>query len=365
MNRNTLLLAGCLTLGSLSLATVESQGQSITLPQGSPRATISQKLGITDVSVEYSRPQLNGREGQVWGQLVPYGLTKTQFGGKGEIPWRAGANENTIITFSDEVSIDGNPLAAGSYGIHMILSEEGETTVIFSENTSSWGSFWYDESEDALRVTVQAEEAPLTDVLTYDFVELGSDYGVLALSWEKLRIPIRIDVDVKNLVLASLRNELRGQAGFTAQGPLAAANYCFQNNINHEEAIGWAQQASASQPSFFAFAVEGLLKLQVEDTEGAVAAIDKSMEFANPNQVNFLAYQLLPLDPESAVGYFKKNVEDNPTNPNFYDSLGEGYRALGKEKDAIKSFRKALSMNPPANVRANAERNLRELGEDI
>ena len=237
--------------------------------------------------------------------------------------------------------------------------------MIFSENTSSWGSFWYDESEDALRVTVQAEEAPLTDVLTYDFVELGSDYGVLALSWEKLRIPIRIDVDVKNLVLASLRNELRGQAGFTAQGPLAAANYCFQNNINHEEAIGWAQQASASQPSFFAFAVEGLLKLQVEDTEGAVAAIDKSMEFANPNQVNFLAYQLLPLDPESAVGYFKKNVEDNPTNPNFYDSLGEGYRALGKEKDAIKSFRKALSMNPPANVRANAERNLRELGEDI
>ncbi|HAP59215.1 MAG TPA: hypothetical protein DCR93_06825, partial [Cytophagales bacterium] len=292
-------------------------------------------------------------------------MQQVNFGGKGMAPWRAGANENTIITLSTDVMVEGEPLAAGSYGLHMVLSEDQSVTVIFSKNTSSWGSFWYKEEEDALRVQVQAEEAPHTELLTYDWVAYAGNSATLALSWEKLRIPIQFEVDLVNTVMVNLRDEMRGQAGFSAQAQVAAANFCYQNQTHQKEGIAWAQQSGAAQPSFNAFALEGLLYAQLEQGTEAATAMDKALAYASPPQVNFLAYQLLPLNPEKAVEYFQQNVKGNPENPNFHDSLGEGYLALGQDRDAIKSFRKALALDPPQNVRENSEKNLRELGVDI
>src|ERR1700692_4776045 len=132
-----------------------AQSFVLDLPLASQRAACSQRIGVTDITINYHRPLVNDRK--VWGGLVPYGQV-----------WRAGANINTTITFSDPVTIEGNPLDKGTYGLHMIPNAD-EWTVIFSKNSTSWGAFTYDQAEDALRVAVQPQAADMHNALTYDF----------------------------------------------------------------------------------------------------------------------------------------------------------------------------------------------------
>ena len=138
---------------------------------------VTQRIGITDITINYHRPLIKGRK--VWGGLVPYGQ-----------PWRAGANENTTISFSDPVTIEGQPLAAGTYGLHMIPTET-DWTIAFSKTNTAWGSFTYDKAEDALRVTVKPAASDFHEALTYDFDDLGPDSTVVTLRWEKLAVPFR------------------------------------------------------------------------------------------------------------------------------------------------------------------------------
>jgi tetratricopeptide (TPR) repeat protein len=352
----------------LSFATLYGAAQGVTTPRPSPAAELKQTIGLTKITVHYSRPQVirngNDRTGQIWGQLVPYGFNKTSFGGQGEIPWRAGANENTIIAFTHDVRVEGKPLAAGKYGLHMAIYEDGRATVIFSENTTSWGSFWYKPEEDVLRVDVQTEEIPFTNILTYEFVDLGNDYGVLALDWEKKRIPMKIEVDLHDQVLASMRGELRGVAGFGWQGPLAAANYCLQNNINHEEALQWADMAvNNSGGSAQTLAVKAGLLMQTGEKEKAAGIAEKAAESANVNQLNQLGYVMLQGgQTDMAIKFFKLNIERNPEVANCYDSLGEAYMAAGEKEKAIEAFKTSLSKNPPPFVKANSIKNLKTLG---
>ncbi len=342
-------------------------GQPLTTPRPSPAATLSQQIGMAQVTINYSRPQViangNDRTGKIWGNLVAYGFNKINFASQGEIPWRAGANENTIITFSDNVKIEGKALKAGSYGLHMAIHEEGKATLIFSENTSSWGSFWYDEKEDALRVDVQMQDHGFTNALTYEFVEFGPNHGTLALHWEKKSIPFKISIDGHEMALAAFRDELRGVKGFGWQGPLSAANYCLQNNINHEEALSWADRAMGNTKNFQTLSVKSGLMLQMGKQEEAVPFADEASTMANVNQLNGLGYLMLQnQQTKHAVRYFKLNTEKNPKNANCYDSLGEGYMALGENEKAIESFKKSLSLNPPPFVKANSLKNLEKLG---
>lgn len=151
----------------------------------SPRAVTAQRIGKSDVTFVYHRPAVKGRE--IWGtKLVPYG-------GK-PFPWRAGANENTTVTFENDVTINGKPLAAGAYGFHTIPSE-GDWILIFNNNSTSWGSFRYKEDEDALRVTVTPEEAPHEEWLRYGFEDLSPTSATAFLRWEKVKISFTIELD--------------------------------------------------------------------------------------------------------------------------------------------------------------------------
>ncbi|MDN5205478.1 DUF2911 domain-containing protein [Fulvivirgaceae bacterium BMA10] len=348
--------------------TINLNGQGLKSPRAvSPAATLKQTIGLTEITVEYSRPRVtlngNDRSGKIWGQQVAYGFNKVGFGSGNPIPWRAGANENTIITFSNDVKIEGKDLAAGQYGLHMEIKEDGGATVIFSKNSSSWGSFFYDEKEDALRVSVTTEKVPHTEVLTYDFVDMGKDYGVLALSWEEKRIPFKVSVDIHDMVLQSFRDQLRSTAGFGPQGFTAAARYCMNENINHEEAIGWIDQALNQQKGFNGLMVKSGLLAQQGKTSEAMAMSDEAAQIANMGQLNFLGYQMLgQKQNQKAIEYFQLNVKRNPTNANVHDSLGEAYKINGDDKLAIKSLKKSLSLNPPANVKANSIKLLKELG---
>ncbi|MCX6170300.1 MAG: DUF2911 domain-containing protein [Ignavibacteriales bacterium] len=162
-------------------------------PRASLKAGVSQRIGIdTDIKIDYSRPGVKGRE--IWGKLVPYGMTPGDNYSKGKpYPWRGGANENTTIEFSKNVLVEGSKLPAGKYGVHFIPGEK-EWTVIFSKNNSNWGSFTYDEKDDALRVTVNSVKAPFQEWLEYGFDNLEATSTTAYLYWAELKVPFKISV---------------------------------------------------------------------------------------------------------------------------------------------------------------------------
>jgi len=352
----------CMLLVSVFMYT-DSQAQNITTPRvPSPAAKVSQTVGISTVTVKYSRPSVRDRE--IWGNIVPFGYNNLGFGTATAAPWRAGANENTVIIFSDDAKIEGQDLKAGTYGLHIAVKENNEATIIFSNNSSSWGSFFYDEGEDALRVDVSTEEIPMTEVLTYDFIDLDKNSTTAVLDWEKKRFPFKVSFDTDQLVIANAKDELRGTTGFSWQGALSAANYCLQNNVNLDQGLAWADQSLQQSRNFQTISVKAGLLKQKDPNADVTALFDEAAKIANINQLNALGYQLMLQHNEvnKAIEYFKMNVERNPTDANVHDSLGEAYKTAGMDKLAIKSLKKSLSLNPPPNVKANSLKLLKELG---
>ena len=352
-----------LTFLCLSMALCIASQAQLTLPQASQKAVLTQTIGITDITIEYHRPQVKDRE--VWGTLVPVYETAELTGN--QRPWRAGANQNTTISFAHDVKVEGKDLAAGTYGLHVIPTEKA-WVVAFSENTSSWGSFFYKEDEDALRVKVMPKSTHHHELLTYDVIDHSPNSATIALSWEKKQIPIKVEVDVHEIVLASMRDELRSTPGFTWQGWNTAARYCLTNNINHEEAMTWADASIQRGGGFNALSTKSGLLASLDREEEAEKLMANAMNTASNQELNTYGYTLLNQgNMDKAIKVFKLNTEKHPDDPNVFDSLGEGYVKRGADGDkklAIKAFEKSLSMNPPANVRANSLTLLKKLGVD-
>ncbi len=187
------------------------KAQLTTLPRGgNKRASVSEQIGITDVIIHYSRPGVKKRDGHIWGELIPVGFTELGYGIKKPAPWRAGANENTTIEFTTDVKIEGHDLPAGRYGF-FVAYDPSECTLIFSKNSTSWGNFFYNPEEDALRVKVKPVKTDKSvEWLKYEFADQTPSSATVQLQWEKLVIPFRIDVDVIKTQIESFRRELRG-----------------------------------------------------------------------------------------------------------------------------------------------------------
>ena len=282
-------------------------------PRVSPYSSVTQRIGLTDVTVNYHRPAVKERE--VWGKLVPYGFAPPGPVGNGKpFPWRAGANENTTISFTDDVMIEGKPLPAGTYGLHMIPAE-GDWTIAFSKNSSSWGSFFYDENEDALRVTVKPQKAEHEEWLEYGFNDLTKNSAVAYLHWEKMKVPFKVEVNTDEIAINYFKNQLRGQLGFNWQNWNQAAFYCLQNNLHLDLGIEW---------------------------------VDKSISMnENATNRNLKAYLLMAQNKkDECLAMFKENVEKYPNNWNVYDSMGEAYSKYGQKDEAIKFYKTALTMAP-------------------
>ncbi len=221
MHRTRLLVwfASILLLASLCPA----QTVMLDLPRQSQHALITQRIGLTDITVNYHRPLVNSR--QIWGKVVPYGEV-----------WRAGANENTTVTFTDPVTIEGQPLDKGTYGLHMIPGEN-QWTVIFSKMSTAWGSFSYKQDEDALRVTVKPQTAEFHDALTYDFDDVKPDSTVVTLRWDKVAVPFKVAVKLNDTVDARIHEELRGLNQYYWESWDDVATYYLTNKINLDEAL--------------------------------------------------------------------------------------------------------------------------------
>jgi tetratricopeptide (TPR) repeat protein len=340
----------------------------LNLPRNSQRGSVSQQIGISEISIQYSRPAVNQRE--IWGKLVPYGMNNLGFGTATSSPWRAGADENTTIEFSDDVKIEGKDLAAGKYGLHMIIGENGRATIIFSRNHTAWGSYFYEPSEDALRVEVDTKTIPHTEFLTYNFPDIDSNGATVALNWEKKQVPFKIAFDVSAIVMADIRQKLQGEAGFQRQNWEQAANFSLNNGGDLNEALGWINSATEGQffstKTFNNMAIKARILQKMGQKAEVLAMVPEMAGMANTNEMNNLGYMLLNMgENDMALKYFKINAKNNPTNANVFDSLGEAYKIMGDRKNAIKNLKKSLSLNPPAGVKANSEKLLKELGESV
>ena len=320
-----------LAVSLLSAAAALAQPAPLTLPQASPKSSISQMVGLTEIAITYHRPAVNKRT--VWGDLVPY-----------DEVWRAGANENTTISFSTPVTVNGKPLAAGTYGLHMIPTK-GDWTIAFSTVNTAWGSFSYDEKEDALRVTATPKAAEFEERLSFRFDDPTEKSVTVAMNWEKVEVPFTVEVDTPSVVVASLRNQLRGLPRFGWQGWNGAAAYAMRNKVNLDEALTWVDRSISMQENFTNLRTKAGILEAKGDTKTAAELRDKAMKIATEADINQYGYQLLGAGKtDEAIEIFRKNVKDHPKSWNTYDSLAEAYERKGDKKLAAENYRKAQSM---------------------
>jgi tetratricopeptide (TPR) repeat protein len=346
----------------LTIIPFGATSQQITTPRTpSPAASVEQKIGISTVTVKYSRPSVKGRE--VWGKLVPYGWNVQSFGTGNSAPWRAGANENTIIKLSHAAQIEGKMVPAGEYGLFFVINQDNTGEVILSKDNRSWGSFFYDPKQDQLKSGIQIRSVPQTELLTYDFINTTKNSADLVLNWDKKQFPVKIEFAVDDIVMANAVEELKGPTGFNWQGFSSAANYALQNKINYEQALVWIDNAIAQNNSFTTLNIKSNILKETGKTAEADKIMSDAIAIATEIELNQYGYQLMGAGQhDKAIEIFILNTKRNPKSANTWDSLGEGYATRGDKKNAIINFKKSLSMNPPANVKANSEKFLKELG---
>jgi len=320
---------------------------SLELPRISPKAVISQRIGITDISIEYSRPSLKGRK-LLGSNIIPYDRV-----------WRAGANECTNISFSHDIEIEGKPLKSGNYGLFMIPHQNNEWTIIFSKHNNGWGSFTYDKSEDALRVKVESSENKNSvEGLKYEFTNIERDQVELALLWGEVKVSFAIHIEVDMIVLQQIRRDLKSTAGTGGNWVSwnQAASYIIENNIkeNFQEAKKWLEQSIARDGNFVNL-------MNLSKLEGLLGNVDVSNEFkekafnkATPRELRGYSFRLMgrpkfDKNREEAFRILQLGLKNNPDNMLSYGSLADWYATKAvltkKEKaTAIQYYKKAKEL---------------------
>jgi hypothetical protein len=317
------------------------QAQLTALPDGgNHRASVSEGIGITDVTIHYNRPHVKGREGHIWGELIPVGFIDQGFGPSKAAPWRAGANENTTIEFSTDVMIEGQLLPAGKYGF-FVAYDPNECTVIFSKNSTSWGSFFYRADEDVLRVKVKPIPADKSvEWLKYEFTDETPNSATVKLQWEKLIIPFKIEVDVVATQIASFKKELRSQKGFVWESWNQAALFCAQHKTNLEEALLWTDTATSvdfgGSQIFDAWSTKAVVLDSLGRTAEADQAMQKALPFGDKNELYFYARTLTTHNQgQKALEIFKMDYDKHPDEFLTNAGMARGYSAVGDYKKAL------------------------------
>jgi hypothetical protein len=320
---------------------IPAQSQ-ITLPaDANKKASVSEDIGITTVKVNYSRPEVKGREGKIWGQVVHYGFADLHYGTSKAAPWRAGANENTTIEFSTDVLVEGKPLPAGKYGFFIGMAPE-KATLVFSKFNTAWGSFYYDPKDDALRVDVPVKKlAESVERLKYEFDGQTDSSAVLSLQWEKVKIPFTISVDLQKLQIEAFRREVNSGMFYRYwQNMQTAANYCLVRNVNLEEALSWAERSVNTyfgEANFLTLSTYAGLLEKFDRKKEADSLMKKALPMGTPMQLLIYGSNLNKMKKhQEAFEIFKANYDKNPNED--YTRLGMvmGYYFLNNKQEALK-----------------------------
>lgn len=354
-----------------------AQHPGLTLPPSgnNQKASVTQYIGPVQVTVEYSSPAVHGpggqdRRGQIWGKLVPYGMTNLGFGNGKPGPWRAGANENTVFAVSHDVNVEGKALAAGRYGLHMIAGPE-EWTLIFSKNSSSWGSFFYEESDDALRVNVKPRKHEYREWLTYEFTARRPEEATAELQWEDLAVPWTIQAPGVNAIyLSRLRQELGSVPGFDSKGYVTAAQFCAQTGTDLEQGLKWAEAAIGmpfiGETNFNTLSTKALLLSKTGREAEAKPVMQAALRHptATVLQIHQAGRQLLADKKNAeALEVFQINAERYGDAWPVHVGLARGYAAAGDAQKALEHAKKALAQAPDELNRRNLEAMVKALQE--
>lgn len=329
-------------------------------------ATVSQGIGPVTVTISYNSPNVQApdgtdRTGHIWGELVPYGFVDLGAGFSRQAPWRAGANENTTITFSHPVKINGQAIDAGTYGLFLDVEKDGPWNWIFSKNSSGWGAYHYDAKEDVLRTPTTPTDAPFTEWLSYGFEDRQPTATTTYLQWEKKHIPMKIEVpDANEIYYTQMSNELRGNLGFDYNSLVTAATFCAQNKIHLDQALVWADAAISGafvgREEFSTLQAKATVLRAMNRTADAEAVMSKAINHPTANIQGIHQYGrslLAEGQSQKAFDVFKLNRDRHPEDKfTTFVGLARGYTALGDKKNAIKNWETAIK-NLPENQTGN------------
>jgi len=305
---------------------------NVTYPENSKMAEVSNTIGITEIRIKYHRPGAKNRV--VFGELIPYNKI-----------WRAGANESTTISFQDSVTVNGNKMAPGIYGIHMIPGVD-EWTIIFSTNHNQWGSFYYDESEDALRINVVPRSAPHQELLKYDFENIANNSLEVELKWGVTKVSFEVEVDEVSTTLAVMRDELRTLPRFRWHGNREAAMYCWIKDVNYVEATDWIDRSIRLDKNFKNLYIKALL----EKMGGNQATFNKLMTevqtMGEEKDFMYMAMEVLGHhnNPAKATELFDYAIKYYPESSQIRSQLANAYGLVGEQEKARETLRMASTL---------------------
>ena len=341
---------------AITLFTIHSLAQvpyNAAVPNGyTKKASVSEQVGLTQISITYHRPAVNGRDGKIWGGVVHKGFIDQGFGNRKPAPWRAGANENTIIELNNDVKIEGQSLPKGKYGL-FIAYDPLESIVIFSKTSDAWGSFFYNDKDDVLRVKVKPRPTEVTiENLKYEFSNQKPNSAVITLSWEKLSIPFKVEVDHLKQQFDAFVTESQNPTGFTSQGLNIAAAWCLQNNYQLEKALEWANLATSpnfpgDSKSFPALSTKAAILYKLNKPDEATSVIKTALPLGNVGQLQQFGRQLLTAgNPKAALEVFQFNYDKNPGQFTTLIGMARGSSAIGEYTKALEFANKAFQLAP-------------------
>ena len=312
----------------------------LSLPDVSQLAVTKQRVGLTDITITYHRPLVNGRK--IWGGLVPFGE-----------PWRAGANENTTIEFSDPVSVEGQPLAKGIYGLHMIPTADS-WTVIFSKMASAWGSYTYSQAEDALRVTVKPRPNEMEEALEYEFEDLKADSATVTLKWEKLAVPFKVAINDAEGTVANIRNQMRGRAQYEWEAPNQAAQFLVTKKINLDDALRWVNVSIQNEERFENLATKADVLKAMNKPDDAKKAWEQAIAKTTPIQLYSYARRLNSEKKDAeAMEILKEVAKRYPETPFGHLANARIKSAAGDFTGAVEDAKKAQAVAISDQQKAN------------
>lgn len=335
---------------------------------GNKKASISEQIGIVKIAISYSRPGVKGREGKIYNTPVAhYGWVDQGHGTSYAAPWRAGANENTTMSFSHPVKIEGKDLGAGTYGFFIALGED-ESTLIFSKVSNSWGSFYYDPAEDALRVNVKNKSLDRSvEWLKYEFIDQTDNSATIAMSWEKRMIPFKVEADTKALQIAAFKSDFRTTRPYYDY--IQAANWCVQNNIELEQALAWMDRAIyfriMGEKNFRTLSTKASVLMKMNRVAEAKKVMEEALPLGTMLDVHFYGRQLLNMkETDEAVKVYKMNYEKYPNQFTTNVGMGRAYSAKGDYKKALSYMKTALPQAPDDGNKIHIEGMIKKLQEN-
>ncbi len=257
---------------ALPLSAQQAQAPQLRTPRASQKQVVTQTVGFTDLTITYSRPGVKGR--QIWGALVPYDKV-----------WRTGANEATTIAFSDDVTINGQPLPKGTYSLHTIPGKD-QWTIVFNNTANQWGSFNYDPAKDALRVTAKPHGDEFHEWLTFEIPDVSPDSATVAIKWANLAVPFTIGTNTTQKVLADARAAVAAAKPDDWQTPLRAATFAIENRVDLEEANRWLDQSIKVNENIRNLFEKARAQAMAGDRAGAIATAQKAIAKAGPKDAD-------------------------------------------------------------------------------